>query len=120
MRLVVLDHLRKQSSAISLTDLEVGLQQSDRVTVYRTIKTFEEHGLVHRIENGSGTTKFALCADACGTEAHQDLHVHFYCTRCRETICLPKVNIPDVKLPDGFTPAESELIIKGICPGCTA
>ena len=54
MRLVVFDFLLKQSAALSLTDLELGMGKTDRVTVYRTIRTFEEHGLVHRIDDGFG------------------------------------------------------------------
>ncbi|MES2416685.1 MAG: transcriptional repressor [Bacteroidota bacterium] len=118
MRLVVLDFLLKQSSALSLTDLEVGLDKTDRVTLFRTIRTFEEHGLVHRIEDGSGTTKFALCAPGCGIEGHHDLHIHFYCTQCKETHCLPKTQIPEVDLPDLYLVEERELIVKGVCASC--
>lgn len=72
MRLVVLDFLLEQASAISLTDIELGLERTDRVTLYRTLKTFEEHGLVHRIEDGSGVSKFALCAAECETGQHHE------------------------------------------------
>jgi len=40
MRLVVLDYLLKQTSAVSLTDMELGLEKTDRVTLYRSVKTF--------------------------------------------------------------------------------
>lgn len=118
MRLVVLDYLLKQPSAVSLTDMELGLEKTDRVTLYRTVRTFEEYGLVHRIEDGTGSTKFALCQPACDIEGHHDLHVHFTCNNCKETFCLPKTHIPEVTLPPGYQAEERSLIIKGICPEC--
>jgi len=118
MRLVVLDYLLKQTSAVSLTDIELSLEKTDRVTLYRSIKTFEKRGLVHRIDDGTGITKFALCQPACTINGHHDLHVHFYCTHCRETHCLPKTQIPEVKLPGGYERQETSLVVKGLCPSC--
>ena len=118
MRLVVLDYLLKQPSAVSLTDMELSLDRTDRVTLYRSIKTFEDHGLVHRIEDGTGTAKFALCQPSCTLDGHHDLHIHFYCTNCEETYCLPKTQIPEVKLPDGYQIDQVSLVVKGICVEC--
>ncbi|MGF1924535.1 MAG: Fur family transcriptional regulator [Bacteroidia bacterium] len=115
MRLVVFDFLLQQTAALSLTDLELGIGRTDRVTVYRTIRTFEEHGLVHRIDDGSGVTKFALCQQNCTIDGHRDLHVHFYCIKCKETHCLPKTHIPEVKLPLNYIAQETQLIVRGIC-----
>ncbi len=118
MRLIVLNYLLKQVNAVSLTDMEMELEKTDRVTLYRSIKTFEEHGLVHRIDDGTGVTKFALCQQTCTAEGHHDLHVHFYCTNCGETHCLPKTQIPEVKLPAGYEMQETTLLVKGICAAC--
>lgn len=120
MRLLVLDFLTKQTAAISLNDLEKGMAPSDRITLYRTLKTFEEKGLVHSIEDGSGATKYALCEQDCDSENHHDLHVHFYCNTCKETFCLPDTRIPEMTLPSGFEQEEMNLIIKGICEHCSS
>jgi Fur family ferric uptake transcriptional regulator len=117
MRLVVLDFLLQQSAALSLTDLELRMDKTDRVTLYRTIRTFEEHGLVHRIEDGTNISKFALCAPGCDGEGHHDQHIHFYCTRCNETHCLPTY-IPEVVLPPAYLIKETELTVRGICANC--
>lgn len=118
MRLLILENLQKQAKAISLTDLELSLGRTDRVTLYRTIKTFEEQGLVHKIDNGSGIAKFALCQDNCEAGDHQDLHVHFHCTICKETFCLPQIKIPSIELPESYKALETELIVKGRCSKC--
>ncbi|MHB1177868.1 MAG: Fur family transcriptional regulator [Daejeonella sp.] len=119
-RMLVLDYILDQRTAISLSDIERGLAHSDRVTVYRTLKTFEDKGLVHSIEDGTGIPKYALCAEHCDAEGHQDLHLHFYCSICKETFCLPKTRIPKVSLPDKFRANEVDLIIKGLCDKCNS
>ena len=118
MRLLVLEYLLTQSAAVSLTDLEKGLGPSDRVTIYRALKKFEEKGLVHSIDDGSGAPKYALCEQDCEAGHHHDLHVHFFCNLCKETSCLPKSHIPQVTLPDGFASEVVSLMVKGTCNKC--
>jgi len=118
MRILVLDSLLKQSSALSLSDIEKNLEPADRITIYRTLKTFEGKGLVHMIDDGTGSPKYALCLEDCSANEHHDLHVHFNCIVCRETFCLPNTKIPEVLLPDNFTSTEMNLVVKGTCSKC--
>ncbi|MGI4742673.1 MAG: Fur family transcriptional regulator [Janthinobacterium lividum] len=120
MRLLVLRVLQQHAAALSLSDVEQLLQPVDRVTVHRTLKTFTEKGLAHRIEDGSGAAKYALCEPACTPELHQDLHVHFFCTSCRETSCLPTVAVPAITLPGAYQVQETSLVMKGRCARCAA
>ena len=120
VRLLVLDFLLQQPAAVSLNDLEKGMQPADRITLYRTLKTFQEKGLVHSIDDGSGSTKYALCSSRCDDINHHDLHVHFYCNSCKETFCLEKSVIPQVNLPVHFRAEEMSLLVKGICNICSA
>ena len=119
-RMLVLDFMLDQHSAISLSDIEKGLAPTDRVTVYRTLKTFEKKGLVHSIKDGTGIPKYALCIENCDVEGHDDLHLHFYCLACKETYCLPAIRIPQVNLPDKFRADEVDLLIKGLCDKCNS
>lgn len=119
MRLLVLEMLSQQNAASSLHDLEAAFERADRITLYRTLKTFEEKGLVHSIEDGTGATKYALCAPGCAC-APQDLHVHFHCSGCAETYCLPKSKIPDINLPVGYQLEEINLVVKGTCSRCSS
>ena len=120
MRILVLEYLQKQSAAISLQDLERDFQHSDRITLYRTLKTFEEKGLIHSINDGTDATKYALCAEACKAGDHFDLHLHFYCFSCKQTYCLPKHKVPRVSVPDNFQLKELNLVAKGICDKCSS
>ncbi len=117
MRLLVLEELQKQPAAMSLQDMEGAFEKADRITLFRTLKTFEEKGLIHSIEDGTGATKYALCEEGCEC-APEDMHVHFYCNTCRETWCLPESKVPDMTLPDRFKAEEVKLLVKGICGNC--
>jgi len=118
MRILVLDLLLKQNHATSLSEIEKSLGPSDRTTIYRTLKTFEHNGLIHMIDDGTGSPKYAVCLEECDGHEHHDLHVHFYCASCKETFCLPNSKIPDVMLPDGFISTEMNLVVKGVCDRC--
>lgn len=118
MRLLVLKHLLTLQTAISLNDIEKEMQPADRITIYRTLKKFEQNGLVHIIDDGTGIHKYALCDESCSPDAHRDLHVHFYCIVCNETYCLPNSKIPEIPLPDGFGFSEMNLVVKGHCNKC--
>ena len=118
MRLLVLEVLLNQTSAMSLSDIEKSLEPADRITIYRTLKTFEEKGMIHSIDDGTGSPKYALCIEDCDANHHHDLHVHFYCTNCKETFCLPDSKIPELSLPVGFSAVEMNLVVKGVCINC--
>ena len=119
MRVMVLEYILKQTNAISLSDLENEFQHSDKITIYRTVKTFEEKGLIHDIKDGNEVTKYALCEEDCTVGAHYDLHLHFYCTSCKQLLCLPKENMPIVKLPTNFQLQEVSFVARGICDNCS-
>ena len=118
MRLLVLEFLSGQATAISLTDLENAFERSDRVTLFRTLKSFQKKGLIHSIDDGTGIPKYAFCEEGCECDIERDLHVHFHCRICNGTFCLPKYKIPEIDLPEDFRPEEANLVVKGICGKC--
>lgn len=119
IRLLALEYLLNQTVAVTINDLEKAFPQSDKVTLYRTLKTFEEQGIVHNINADADGTKYALCEESCKPGEYLDLHVHFYCTNCKELLCLPKTQLPQVALPDNFQLSELGLVARGICDTCT-
>ena len=120
MRLLIFNYLANQKEiAVTLSDIENAFSKADRTTLYRTIKTFEEKGVVHSIDDGTGIHKYALCKADCDEHHHQDLHLHFHCSKCNETICLTDTQIPKIKVPEGFIAEDINLIIKGVCDKCS-
>ena len=120
MRLLVLQFLMNKSHALSLADIENYFDNSDRTTIYRTLKTFVERELVHKIDDGTSVTKYALCEDNCHCELGSDLHLHFRCNKCKETVCLTDYKIPQIKVPEGFVSENVNLVVKGICDKCNS
>jgi Fur family ferric uptake transcriptional regulator len=110
----------KKDYALSHADIEREIDNSmDRVTVYRTLKTFLDKGLIHKVLDDEGSLKYALCNEACSTKSHHHNHVHFKCTRCGQTNCL-EIEIPSVKLPKGYRPEEVNVLVQGVCQHCSA
>jgi Fur family ferric uptake transcriptional regulator len=117
MRQLLLEFFLEKNKILGLSDLEKAFPKSDRVTIYRTLKTFEEKGIIHSIVNGTAEVKYALCHD-CQVANHSDLHPHFYCLKCEELSCLESVFIPMVELPRGYSFEKMEMTIQGICQKC--
>lgn len=106
--------------ALSHNDIEKAINNElDRVTVYRTLKTFLDKGLIHKVLDDEGSLKYALCNEACTTAGHHHDHVHFKCTKCGQTNCLD-IEVPTIKLPKGYKPNEFNLLIQGVCQQCSA
>jgi Fur family ferric uptake transcriptional regulator len=118
MRILVYRHLAERQAAVSLMDVESAFATADRSTLFRTLKTFEENGIVHQIDDGTGVTKYALCEQGCDCTLDQDLHLHFHCEHCGETVCLTEHKIPHINLPDGYVAEDANLVVKGICDKC--
>jgi Fur family ferric uptake transcriptional regulator len=117
MRELVLQVLTDQKTAISLPQLENKFEKADKATLYRTLKTFEENKLIHSVDDGTGSIKYALCHETC--ECHpEDLHVHFLCTKCEKTYCLNDISIPNMNLPKDFSLKSVNMVVKGICSNC--
>lgn len=117
MRMLVYKSLLDSGKAMSLGDLEELFDKVERSTIFRALKTFEENSIVHTIEDGSGSVKYAVCEEDC-TCSIPDQHVHFFCKRCGKTHCIKEIPIPDVKLPDGYSCEKAQFIISGVCQGC--
>ena len=117
MRQLVLKTLIEKGTAMSLNKLEEEFDHADKSTLYRTLKTFEEKKIIHSIDDGTGSLKYAVCQDTCECNP-SDLHVHFYCTKCENTFCLTDIPVPTVNLPAGFSLGSVNMVVKGMCANC--
>jgi Fur family transcriptional regulator, ferric uptake regulator len=115
----ILDLFISSEGALAHADIEKNTANAfDRVTVYRTLQTFVEKGIIHNIPTTDNSILYALCKDECEAGHHHDNHVHFICNNCNKTICLDDVIVPTVKLPKGFTPDQAAMVVKGVCNDC--
>lgn len=114
----VLDILTKNNSALSHGEIERELgSRFDRVTIYRTLKTFVDKGIIHKVLDEEGL-RYAICKDQCSGPKHQHDHIHFKCTICGLTNCIENISIPSISLPAGYQSSETSLLIQGVCPHC--
>ena len=118
MRQLLLEYFLQNDGTFGLIELENAFPKSDRITMYRTLKTFEEKGILHGIHNGTGEVKYALCDEHCTPVHHIDQHPHFQCQECKKVTCIDSLAIPIMELPKGYISKEITMMIKGICPDC--
>jgi len=109
----------EQTGALAHGDIEKRAgEKFDRVTVYRTLQTFVEKGIIHTIPTADNSIRYALCKDDCAEGHHHDQHIHFVCNNCRNTYCLDDIVTPDIKLPKGYSSSHIEVVVEGICKNC--
>src|SRR3712207_5317481 len=82
----ILELFQGTKGALSHHDIETKTAEKfDRVTIYRTLQTFVEKGIIHTIPTADNSVLYALCKDECSQGHHHDNHVHFICDNCHVT-----------------------------------
>lgn len=120
-RLDVLDLFINRKQALSQKDLEENLTAYDRVTLYRTLHSFIDSGVLHKIPNDNGIASYGVCFDTCSPESHQHDHVHFKCTACGQLECIEEhIHLPAISLPRDYKMGAVDIIVNGVCGTCTA
>jgi Fur family transcriptional regulator, ferric uptake regulator len=121
IRIEILSYLLSLSHAVSKQDIEANLNDHDRITVYRTVKSFLEKEVIHRVMGFTGEVKYALNEThehhATDSHEHDKSHVHFHCIKCEETICLP-VKVPEIKMPRNYKVVNTNYSVEGVCESC--
>lgn len=119
-RTAILKLFLQSTGALSHAAIEKATKaQFDRVTIYRTLQSFLEKGIIHTIPTDDNSIQYALCKGSCSEGHHHDNHVHFICKECGMTFCLDHVEVPTIHLPEGFDGQDFEVIVKGKCEKCS-
>jgi Fur family transcriptional regulator, ferric uptake regulator len=121
VRIGVLEALSASHEPMDVADLLKKLPNfTEPVTVYRTLNTFVEKKLVHRVRGEDRSWRYAV-GDVSHTHDHQ--HAHFVCDACGKVECIADAKIP-AKLLDkvqpgpGYTINYPEVLLHGTCPKC--
>ncbi|MFP5039663.1 Fur family transcriptional regulator [Parasediminibacterium sp. JCM 36343] len=116
----ILELFHASKGALAHADIEKkSAANFDRVTIYRTLQTFVDKGIIHTIPTADNSVLYALCKDHCEAGHHHDNHVHFICDHCDTTYCLDHVTIPTVQLPKGFIQKQADVVVGGVCKNCS-
>jgi Fur family transcriptional regulator, ferric uptake regulator len=118
LRKAVLSLLIKSDKGLSHLDLSKALDvEFDRVTLFRTLHSFEENGILHKIIDLNGTAKYAYSLPE--TSAKEHCHAHFICLKCEQVFCLDEIfPLDEVKVPKGFSKKAIDVQVKGFCQKC--
>jgi Fur family ferric uptake transcriptional regulator len=88
----------------------------DLATVYRSLKTFTDKGLVRTIRTDDDRIYYEKSCE------HNPLHAHFYCESCGNVECLKPFGFEESSLFMSMAKERDvrgvELVIKGRCKTC--
>ena len=116
-RILVARALDEAGRPLSLMELEAKLETIDKSAIFRTLTAFRDAHLVHVLEDAGDGVRYELC-HSHHEDHDDDLHVHFYCTRCHRTFCLEDTPVPPVDTPEGYEVETRSYLLKGVCPEC--
>ena len=87
----------------------------NKVTIYRTLESLVNVGLVHRAFMQKRAWHFELAHHCSATQCHP----HFTCLSCGQTYCLTGISMPMTKSPyKGFAIHRQQVRLEGLCPAC--
>lgn len=109
-RLAVLAYLCKQTTPVSVKDLEQAFPRINIVTLYRILEYYNDQGIVKKLTHNSKEQLFEL-----GDPYHRHHH-HCICQRCgkmQDITC--QLKIPKLK---DFVPQMHVVTVYGLCRAC--
>ena len=126
VRVAVLDRVTAARQPLGAPEIIRRLgEETDPVTVYRTLNTLAEHKLVHRVRGEDGAWRYAAgsAADAAEDRRQDHPHAHFVCDSCGTVECLEQLPlredlVPPKALGRRYDVSHAELVVHGTCPKC--
>jgi len=121
-RIAVLAVIEPSKTHLSVAEIDQRLreclpaedQPPDLATIYRTVTTLVDQGVLHALALEGGVTSYGLAADP---------HHHAVCTRCGSIIEVPAQQLTSAlehaSAGSSFTLSErAGLTLHGLCPQC--
>ena len=93
------------------TALSAQYPSLSRTTVYNSLHTLVDAGLIRQLGIESGNMRYDLVP--------QQLHSHFICCKCGRIYDMPMPPEIDSLVSQGFITQSIDLCFKGICPDCS-
>lgn len=117
IRLEVLQIISEFKSAIPYTALQKKLTNFDRVTLYRTLNSLVDKGIIHKAAVDENETYYALCEHTCDSTHHHHEHIHFKCVECKTVSCMESTTSVQITIPNHHI-HQVEIVATGVCEGC--
>lgn len=81
-----------------------------RTTVYNSLHTLTEAGLLRELEIETGNMRYDL--------APQPRHSHFICRKCGRIFDMGMPSLIEKEASEGFEVEDIDVYFKGLCPQC--
>lgn len=116
-RLNLLTQIDAYKSAMPYSAIQKSMESMDRVTLYRTLESLKEKGIIHKAFQENNESYYAICGKSCDVHHHDHDHVHFKCVKCKSVTCeMPtkqvKISIPNMEIH------KVTISVEGICNLC--
>jgi Fe2+ or Zn2+ uptake regulation protein len=131
VRVSVLELLGRNARPMSVPQILAKLKGVDTVTVYRTLGTFVEKRLAHRVRGGGGDRTWMYALGAGATRPDDDAngaapahnHPHFVCDACGKVECVEEAEIPSdfvasLGVGSAYAVSYPEVVLHGVCAKC--
>lgn len=119
-RTKLVNYFFSSNKSLSVDDILKYFNNSiNKATVYRSLVSFENNGLIHKVPDANNLMRYSLCRkEECSTISHNHNHGHFICYSCNQTFCLEGVKYPEIISTKGFYVREIKLTVEGYCNEC--
>lgn len=118
-RIAVINILADVSAPVTINSIRQALKLAikvDRVTIYRILSLFKEHGIIREITSNGGVSYFELASIG------NPVHPHFICRKCEKLSCLDPLTFSQaiqwISPMKDYSIDHIEINISGICAGC--
>ncbi|OEK04009.1 Fur family transcriptional regulator [Roseivirga misakiensis] len=115
IRVKALQFLANKERAFSISEIESSLTEVDRVTIYRTLNSFVELGIVSKVLNSKGVTYY-FYKGVDHTDKCQ--HPHLHCKSCDKVICLPEYPESYLNALNSYNAEYIPVLMEGKCERC--
>ena len=116
-RLELLVNMQQYENAMPFSKIQKVINYVDRVTLYRTIETLSNQGIIHQAYKDNNEIYYALCGENCNREEHQHEHIHFKCKTCKSVTCQEISKKFKIVLPE-YEIHQISIHVNGICKKC--
>ena len=96
-----------------LKKVRVALPNISFDTVYRTVLSFVDAGIIHMVEGYGGSRRF---------DPDINPHHHFRCTRCEKIVDFSNDYFDSIRVPEElkrqFNILQKKVVLEGVCTEC--
>ena len=118
-RLNLLMEMQSFKSAMPYSMIQKAMEPIDRVTLYRTIESLKNQGIIHKAFQVDHEIYYAICSQTCNKSHHKHDHVHFRCVKCEAVTCEEPTKAIEISISDNEI-HRITTYVEGVCRTCNS